>query len=87
MRAKSPGRFGFGSFTAGAASRRIEERTEMLESPLKGRRPVAISNRSTPNEKMSVRWSMLRPSACSGDMYAAVPTMDPSSVSGAVAVG
>ena len=47
--------------------------TDTFVSPLKGRWPVAILYRTTPSENTSDRASMDRPSACSGDMYAAVP--------------
>ena len=43
--------------------------------------PVSISNSTMPSEKMSVRRSTASPSACSGDMYATVPSV----VSGLVA--
>ena len=46
-------------------------------SPANGRAPVAISYRTTPNENKSVRESNSLPSACSGDMYATVPTAAP----------
>ena len=42
--------------------------------------PVTISWSTMPNEKMSLRWSMATPVACSGDMYAAVPTTIPDAV-------
>ncbi len=37
-------------------------------------RPVAISHRMRPTENWSVRWSTVRPLACSGDMYSSVPS-------------
>ena len=52
----------------------IDESTDIAVSPLNGAVPVAISWRTTPSEKMSDRSSTTRPSACSGDMYATVPT-------------
>ncbi len=42
--------------------------------PGNGRRPVSVSNSTHPNAQMSVRLSTDRPRACSGLMYAAVPT-------------
>ncbi len=39
--------------------------------------PVSISNRTQPNDQMSVRRSTGLPRACSGLMYAAVPRMTP----------
>ena len=38
---------------------------------------VSISYRHEPSEKMSERWSSLRPSACSGLMYLTLPLMTP----------
>src|SRR5512143_3539965 len=42
--------------------------------PWKGGFPVAISYSTAPREKRSLRVSAASPLACSGDMYAAVPT-------------
>ena len=56
------------------SSLRIFASTARFESPTKGLRPVTISYRTAPKLKMSERASTLRPSACSGDIYAAVPT-------------
>ncbi len=54
--------------TDDGTSLRIDDiRAGELE-PLKGRSPIAISYSSTPSEKMSVRWSTIWPSICSGDM-------------------
>jgi hypothetical protein len=39
-----------------------------------------------PNEKISLRASIFLPSPCSGEMYATVPTIAPSSVLGAAAL-
>ena len=47
------------------------------------RRPLAISYRTQPRLKMSVRGSSGSPFSCSGDMYAVVPGMVPGSVSAA----
>src|SRR5216117_1382781 len=52
----------------------------MVDAPEKGRRPVDISYITTPSEKISVRWSTSRPSACSGLMYWTVPMTTPGSV-------
>ena len=46
-------------------------------SPRKGTWPVAISYSTTPNENKSVRASRSLARACSGDIYATVPTADP----------
>ncbi len=51
-----------------------------VDFPSKGRRPVAISYSTTPSEKRSVRASSASPRACSGDMYATVPSVDPGRV-------
>jgi hypothetical protein len=56
-------------------------------SPLKARWPVAISYRSAPSAKMSVRASASAPSSCSGAMYWKVPRIVPSVVSGRASVG
>ncbi len=58
-----------------------------MSSPAKVRVPLSISNRMQPNENTSVRASTLRPRACSGDMYAAVPRITPSCVAWYVNVG
>ena len=46
-------------------------------SPWNGTLPVAISYKTAPNENRSVRRSSSFPFACSGDMYATVPTAVP----------
>ena len=38
---------------------------------------VSISYRHDPSENTSLRWSSLRPSACSGLMYLTLPLMTP----------
>ena len=48
-------------------------------SPANARLPLSISNSTHPKAQMSVRLSTLRPVACSGDMYAAVPRITPPS--------
>ena len=51
-------------------------------SPAWARVPVSISYRISPSANWSLRPStFLRPLACSGDMYAAVPTTDEVAVS------
>jgi hypothetical protein len=55
--------------------------------PEKARHPVAISYRTAPNAKRSLRASASFPSSCSGAMYWKVPTIAPSAVSGVVIVG
>jgi hypothetical protein len=66
--ARPAGSFGLMSVIELGVSRRIDDITEMFESPLNGRSPVAISCSITPSEKMSERGSTALPSACSGDM-------------------
>ena len=57
-------------------------------SPSKARRPVSSSNSTHPKAQMSARLSTGRPRACSGLMYAAVPSSIPIWVSaGLVMVG
>jgi hypothetical protein len=55
-------------------------RTSLPLGPAKGERPASISYSITPSDQMSVRASTCWPRACSGDMYAAVPTTVPASV-------
>ena len=52
----------FGSFIITAAI------VSAAVSAAKGRRPVSISTRTTPNAHMSLRRSTRFPAACSGDM-------------------
>ena len=47
---------------------RIADKVEISEGPSKARRPVTISYKTEPNEKMSERASTFPASACSGDM-------------------
>jgi len=65
---------------APGSSRRIDEIESMGVRPRNGFEPVSISWRITPSENRSLRASTRSPRACSGDMYAAVPTSDPSTV-------
>ena len=50
------------------SSRKTAESVEIPEPPSKARRPVTISYRTEPKEKISERASTRLPSACSGDM-------------------
>ncbi len=59
---------------------RIASKTMADVLPPKAVTPVAISYSTAPNEKRSLRWSSASPRACSGDMYAAVPTVEPAIV-------
>ena len=58
------------------ASRTLMSRSISLVA-VKGGTRVSISYRHEPSEKMSDRWSSLRPSACSGLMYFTLPLMTP----------
>ena len=61
--------------------------TSGVVAPGKARLPASISYSTAPNEKISLRRSAARPTACSGDMYAAVPRMTPARVCPIVSVG
>lgn len=61
--------------------------TSGSDAPAKGRCPASTSYSTTPKEKISLRASSGRPDACSGDMYATVPTMIPGRVRVSVTVG
>ncbi len=90
MRANSDGTFGFSPDAGIGALLRIASKTTAEVLPLKGKLPVVISYNTTPKENRSVRASSASPRACSGDMYATVPTATPGLVrkaSRAVAVG
>ena len=63
-----------GSASHAGSRSRTRASVSASESPRKQARPVSISNSTQPNAQMSVRRSTLRPLACSGDMYAAVPS-------------
>ena len=63
--------------------------TSATSSPSNARRPVSISYSTQPNAQMSLRLSTALPRACSGLMYAAVPSSTPTPViiAGDVIVG
>jgi hypothetical protein len=63
--------------------------TSETSSPSNARVPVSISNSTHPNAHMSLRRSAGLPRACSGLMYAAVPSIIPApvSITGLVIVG
>ena len=66
---------------SGSGSRSITAaRTWAGVSRRKSGRPVAISPRMSPTANWSVRWSTVRPLACSGDMYSSVPSSMPACV-------
>ncbi len=67
---------------AGTASVcRMPSKIKAAVAPENGRIPVAISYSTTPSENKSERASNSSPRACSGDMYATVPTLLPGLVS------
>ena len=68
--------------TGGGSSFRIDAIRLARLPPWNARRPVAISKRTVPSAKTSVRASAALPSSCSGAMYGTVPRTMPSSVSG-----
>jgi hypothetical protein len=72
--ARSLGNAGLISVIGRGVSRRMLVIVEILVSPWNGRPPVAISYSITPSEKTSDRGSGCFPSACSGDIYATVPS-------------
>ena len=76
-----------GSFDQSGSCRRTAASTSETVSPSKQRVPVSISYSTTPKDQMSDRLSTGRPRACSGDMYAAVPSTTPACVAAAVMVG
>ena len=62
--------------------------TSVTVSPPKAGRPASTSYSAQPNAQMSARLSTVLPRACSGDMYAAVPSIIPAAViAGDVMVG
>ena len=75
IRSSSGGKSGF-SRTAGTGARfKIASEITPGLSPRKGSVPVAISYSTAPNENKSVRASRSFARACSGDMYATVPSV------------
>ncbi len=71
---------GFWADARAGASRAIAMSTSIVVLPVKGSVPVSISCSTTPNAKTSLRASTALPAACSGDMYAGVPSTCPSVV-------
>ncbi len=57
-----------------------------IVSPSNSRLFESISCSITPNDQMSARRSVGWPEACSGDMYAAVPRINPATVPADVTV-
>ncbi len=87
MRSRSAGASDRAADSGGAGSFMMDDSSESPVSPWNGREPVAISYSTTPSEKMSERASTGFPFACSGDMYAAVPTTSCGAVTRAVVAG
>ena len=58
-----------------------------IVSPVNAGLPVSISYSTAPNDQMSARRSTFLPRACSGLMYAAVPSRMPACVAAWLSVG
>ena len=86
-RSSAGGDVGVIASSGGGSRSRIEAIRLAWVLPSNALRPLAISYSKAPKAKMSVRVSASTPSSCSGAMYWNVPTIDPSVVSGLVAVG
>ena len=77
IHSKSGTTSGFKRCTDSGARFRIASKITAVVPPVNAGRPDAISYNTAPNEKRSVRWSSSSPRACSGDMYATVPSATP----------
>ncbi len=73
----SRGTAGLSRVSEGGSAWSSASMTATVFAPSNGRRPARSSQSSTPSEKTSVRASTSRPRACSGDMYATVPSTAP----------
>lgn len=62
------GTAGFSRIGETGARFRIPSCTTAAEAPVNGAHPAAISYKTAPSEKMSVRASNGSPAVCSGDM-------------------
>ena len=80
MRSSSGGSSGFSLTGAVGTLLRIALKIAADVVPSNGSRPVHISYSTTPKENRSVRASSSSPSACSGLMYATVPSAKPGDV-------
>ena len=77
-----------GSASKSGSRCNTRDNTSATSSPVNARCPVSISNSTQPKAHMSARRSTVRPFACSGLMYAAVPRIIPACViAGVVIVG
>ena len=74
------------AFQSGSARSTAASVSE-TSSPSNTRLPVSISKNTQPNAHTSERRSATRPLACSGAMYAAVPSTTPTCVAANVSVG
>src|SRR5262245_24458814 len=83
---RSGGTWGFLSLGGTGAPLRTELKITAVVGPPNGACPVAISYSTAPKLNKSVRGSNSSPRACSGDMYATVPTGVPGVVSAPYAV-
>ena len=68
MKSSTSGTRGLIELGGGGTRFMIWNMTEVTSSPVNGGRPVSISWRITPSEKMSERGSARLPATCSGDM-------------------
>ena len=74
------GMSGFKRAAGAGGFSRMALKTTAVVAPRKGTAPVAISYSTAPKLKRSLRTSRVSPRACSGDMYATVPTAVPALV-------
>src|SRR5579862_5471219 len=71
------GRSGFMRIAGTGSRSRISRKITAELSPRKGNAPVAISYSTAPKENKSLRASTSLARACSGDIYATVPSVEP----------
>jgi hypothetical protein len=74
---RAAGRFPFSSVGAGGDFSKIAWKIKAAVDPSKGRFLLAIRYSTAPKLNKSLRGSSSSPRACSGDMYAMVPTVAP----------
>ena len=68
---------GFIRVTGSGVRFRIASNVTAVVAPINAIRPVAISYSTAPSENRSLRASRSSPRACSGDIYATVPSETP----------
>ena len=73
---------GWGASSGAGEPQRIAACSSIAVSAANGRRPASISYSTTPSANRSARASTGRPTSCSGAMYAGVPIIAPTAVSG-----